>query len=202
MGKSVLPALMLFSVMSANAQTVTAVPKKSQTKKPACSPGAICFSGKISEGEEFRKTLTSELEFVLRPGWTITIVPRRTVSDCQEFADVVNSPYHEHKDLFIDTSWGHSAEQEVSDSPREFRFVTNCADYQVESDRLLIVLGAVAATPQKYDEALAKLGTSAKGRGRFWITEWKISHAGDTPEDKLGVIQQMTFSVEILLLGP
>jgi hypothetical protein len=113
-----------------------------------------------------------------------TIVPRRPVSDCEEFADVVNSPYHEHKDLFIDISYGHTAEQEVSDSPREFRFVTNCADYQAESDRLLILLGATAATPQKYDEALAKLGTSAKGRGRFWITEWKISHCSTKKDTK------------------
>jgi hypothetical protein len=87
-------------------------------------------------------------------------------------------------------------------SPREFRFVTNCADYKTESDRLLIVLGAATATPPQYDEALAKLGTSAKGKGRLWITDSKISHAGDTLDDKLGVIDQLSFSVEIVLPGP
>jgi hypothetical protein len=157
----------------------------------------------VSQGEEFRKSLNSELEFVLLPGWTITIVPTKSEADCGEFASLVNSPYHEHKDLFIDTSYGHTAEQEVSDSPREFRFVTNCADYQTESDRLRIVLGATAAaTPQKYDEAPAKLGSSAKGKGRLWITTSKISHAGDTPDDRLGIIEQMNFTVEITLSSP
>ena len=122
MRKSLLPAVMLFSALSANAHTKTTVSRNTQASEPTCSPGAICFSGKVSEGDEFRKTLNNELEFVLRPGWTIAIVPRKPESDCQEFADVVNPPYHEHKDLFIDTSYGHTAEQEVSDSPREFRF--------------------------------------------------------------------------------
>jgi hypothetical protein len=66
----------------------------------------------------------------------------------------------------------------------------------------LMARARTAATPQKYDEALAKLGTSAKGRGRFWIREWKISHARDAPDDKLGSIQQMTFSVEIVPPSP
>jgi hypothetical protein len=114
-----------------------------------CSAEAICCSGKVSDGEEFRRALNADLEFVLKSGWTIAVVPAKPEADCQELADVVNAPYHEHKDLFIDTSYGHTAEQEVSDSPREFRFVTNCADYRIESDRLLIVLGATPATPRE-----------------------------------------------------
>ncbi|MGD0869758.1 MAG: hypothetical protein ABSB88_09425 [Bryobacteraceae bacterium] len=54
-------------------------------------------------------------------------------------------------------------------------------------------------TPEKYEEALAKLGTSLLGKGRLWITDAKISHSGDTPDEKLGKIEWMTFSVEITL---
>jgi hypothetical protein len=55
------------------------------------------------------------------------------------------------------------------------------------------------ATDKQYDEALAKLGSSTKGKGRLWITDSKISHADDTDEDKLGPIEWMRFSVEIEL---
>jgi hypothetical protein len=82
--------------------------------KPACSPGATCFSGEVSAGEEFRRTLNTELEFVLEPGWNIVIMPKRPAGDCQEFASVVNAPYRAHRDLYIDMSYGWTAEEEVS----------------------------------------------------------------------------------------
>jgi hypothetical protein len=178
--------------------------KQSQKKtvrevRPECAQSAICFSGEVREGQEFRRRLDSELEFLLKPGWTIAVVPTKPEDDCNEFADVVNGPYREHKDLYIDTSYGHTADDEVSDSPREFHFVTNCADYRTESERLLIALGETPTTQQKYDQALAKLGTSAKGRGRLWITDSKISRSGGRSE---GRIEWMSFSVEIMLPHP
>jgi hypothetical protein len=129
----------------------------------------------------------------------ITIVPKRPEGDCKELASLVNLPYREHNALDIDTSYGWTAEQETSDSPREFRFVTNCADYRTQSERLNIVLWHETSTAQKYEEAVAKLGTSLLGKGRLWITDSKISHSGDTPADRLGRIEWMRFSVEISL---
>jgi hypothetical protein len=200
MNRAVILTFPLFCALTANAQSVKRMPgKMSGTEKPTCSPGAICFSGKVFDGEEFRKTLNAELEFVLKPGWNIAIIPKRPEGSCDEFASVVNGPYRAHRDLYIDTSYGWTAEQEVSISPREFRFVTNCADYRIEAARLNIVMWPYTATQQKYEEALAKLGTSALGKGRLWITDSKISHAGDTPDEKLGKIEWMTFTVEIKL---
>ena len=167
--------------------------------KPVCSPGAICFSGEVSEGEEFRKALNNKLEFVLQRGWTIAVVPKTPEDNCQEFASVVNAPYRAHRDLYIDMSYGWTAEQETSASPRQFDFVTNCADYRTESERLEIVLWGNNVTQGKYDEAMAKLGTSPLGTGRLWITGSKITHSGDTPNNKLGKITWMKFSVKIKL---
>ena len=164
-----------------------------------CSPGAICFSGEVFEGQEFRNTLNEELAFVLEPGWNIAVVPNRPEGDCREFASVVNAPYRAHRDLYVDTSYGWTAEQEVSTSPREFRFVTNCTDYQIESERLGIVLWGNKVTQQKYEEAMARLGTLASGKGRLWITDSRITHSDDTPDNKLGKIQWMKFTVEIRL---
>ena len=166
--------------------------------KPVCSPGAICFSGRVSHGIEFRKELNADLDFVLKPGWTITVVPKMPNDGCDEFASVVNPPYRAHRALYIDTSYGWTAEEEVTTSPRKFGFVTNCSDYRVESDRLAIVMWPYMA-PDKYAEAVAKLGTSKLGKGRVWITDSRTSHSGDTSENNLGKIEWMAFSVEIIL---
>jgi hypothetical protein len=166
--------------------------------KPVCSPSAICFSGKVSADEAFRKDLNSDLQFVLQAGYGISVVPKRPEGDCNEFASVVNAPYRAHRDLYINMTYGWTAEDEVSASPRAFRFVTNCTDYRTEFERLNIVLWG-DAVPGKYEEALAKLGTSPLGTGRLWITDSKVSHADDTDDNKLGKIEWMTFTVEILL---
>jgi hypothetical protein len=197
--KPAILAFPLFWVLIANAQMAGTTPRKVPGRQPECSPGAICFSGKVSEGEEFRRALNTELDFVLERGWTIAIVPKRPEDDCREFASVVNPPYSAHRPIYIDTGYGWTAEDETSDSPRKFQFVTNCADYRTESERLNIVLRPSTATPQKYKEALAKLRTSPLGNGRLWITDSKISHSGETPDEKLGKIEWMAFSVEIRL---
>jgi len=203
MNRPAILAFPFFCVLIANAQAVKTTPRKTPvTAAPPCSPGAICFSGKVSEGEEFRKTLNTELEFVLAPGWTITIVPKRPEGDCREFASVVNPPYRAHRVLYINMSYGRTAEEEMSDSPREFSFVTNCADYRTEFARLNIVLWGYTSTKQQYEAAEAKLGTSPQGEGRLWITGSRTSHSDDTPDEKLGKIEWMSFSVEIKMPHP
>jgi hypothetical protein len=163
-----------------------------------CATGAICFSGEVVSGHEFRHPINSSLEFVLEPGWNITVVPKQPEGDCKEFASVVNPPYRAHRELEIDTSYGWTAEDEVYASPRNFYFVTSCADYRAEAQRLGIVLWGDGATEQQYKEAQKKLGTSPLGTARLWIIDSKITHAKDT-SDKSGTIQSMKFAVEIKL---
>jgi hypothetical protein len=75
----------------------------------------------------------------------------------------------------------------VQESPREFLFVTNCADFQTLYDLSQTDAG-------KY---LANLELLAKGRGRLWITDSTVtpSHGGVSPEN--GAIEWIRFSVEI-----
>jgi hypothetical protein len=130
------------------------------------------------------------LELVLARGWRITIVPSKPEGTCRDLAWVVNPPFRAHGPLQIDVTYGWTAEDEVATSPREFQFVTNCAHYQAEYERVSIALGSIAATPQKYEEAVAKLGSSPTATGRFWITDSRI---------QAGKIEWMKFSVEIRL---
>jgi hypothetical protein len=136
------------------------------------------------------------------PGWTIAVVPTHPEDTYTEFASVVNALDRARRQLYIDTSYGWTAEDEVSDSPREFRFVTNCADFQTESQRLHIVLWGYGATEQECKTALANLGSSRMGAGCLWITDSKITHAQDAADEKLGQIQWMKFAVEIKLPSP
>lgn len=200
MSQPVILALAFLCISLADGQSIKKAPRKIPgAEKPTCSPGAICFSGQVSAGEEFRKALNSELDFVLQPGWTIAVVPKHPEADCVEFASVVNAPYRAHRSLYIDMSYGWTAEEEVGTSPREFSFVVNCPAYRIESERLNIVMWPYTTTEQKAQEALAKLGSSPSGKGRLWITGSKISHADDTPDEKEGKILSMKFSVEITL---
>jgi len=80
----------------------------------------------------------------------------------------------------------------VQDSPREFRFVTNCADYQALYD-----LSQTDA--EKY---LANLNSLAKGQGRLWITGAGVTHLHDGAVGGNGAVEWMKFSVEIKLSNP
>ncbi len=188
-------------------QTITA-PRRSPGRNPNCALGAICFSGEVWNGKDFRHSVSSSLSFVLEPeswrdpnmtGWTIAIVPTQTEGDCKEFASVVNAPYRAHRQLYIDESYGWTAQDEMDDSPREFYFVTNCADYRAESERLEIVLWGDGHTDQEIKDAQAKLGSSPLGQGHLWIRKYKITHPEDSSQGKTGKIEWMQFSVEIKL---
>jgi hypothetical protein len=195
---------------SVYAQTTPLAPRKPLiTNKPVCSAGAICFSGEVSAGKGFHKDLNDELTFDLQPEpdsrsfpvgeWTFDISPRQPENDCAKFASVMATPLRGHNDLEIDTSYGMTSENEVSWSPRKFNFVTNCEDYRTESKRLEKVLWPYSWTEEEANKALADLGTSPHGTGRLWITDSRISHANDTPDDKIGSIEWMRFTVEIRL---
>lgn len=190
--------LALFSFTAAFSQKTLTTARKRPDRAPKCESGAICFAGEVISGREFRHAINSQLEFVLEPGWTITVIPTKPEGDCKEFASVVNAPYRAHRQLEIDMSYGWTAQDEVDSSPRTFFFVTNCADYRTESKRLGIVLWGDGATEQEYQEAQRRLATSPSGTGRFWIVDSKLTTAnnGATAESS---IQRMKFAVEIKL---
>lgn len=61
----------------------------------------------------------------------ISIVSRHPDGqNCDEFARVVTGPPRAHNPLELDAAYDWTAEQEVETSPREFQFVTTCADYR------------------------------------------------------------------------
>jgi hypothetical protein len=114
-------SLMIIGALVAGAQSQEKMARRKLPggEKPECAQGSICFSGEVSAGEEFRKPLNDDLEFVLRPvgvdlkqGWQIEVVSRKPEGEgpppghCSDaLAMVVNGPYRQHNQLLIDMSF-------------------------------------------------------------------------------------------------
>jgi hypothetical protein len=142
--------------------------------------------------------LTFDLDFVLTSGRGIAIVPRRPDDkSCEEFARVLTGPQRAHNPLELDAAYDWTAEQEVQTSPREFSFVTSCAEYRSASALLQIALGPESRS--KFEEAAARLDALPAGRGRVWITDSRVTHSHDNIVAVNGAIEWMKFSVEIKL---
>jgi hypothetical protein len=170
-------------------------PRKSRAASepnPQCSQGSICFSGEVQEGKEFRKNLSAELDFVVRLPGGIDILPRQHMEACELSAWVANPPLMAHHDTEIDAGYDWTAEMEIQASQREFRFPTNCADY-----KRLYELSQTDA-----DKYFANLTMLAKGQGRLWITDSKITPSQSAPTRRNGTVEWIKFTVEIALPKP
>ena len=171
---------------------------------------SISFSGEVSQGQTFRKSIGHGLDFVLMPlpepqsgdltGWTIAVSPQGRSSDpeCKDFAWVVTPPYRFGNALNLDTQYGKTAQEAVRASPREFSFALNCSDSKTEHKRVERVLWPYTYSQQDVDEALAKLGSSPLGSGRLWIKRYRITPGKKTEAGTdLGAIHWIKFKVEI-----
>lgn len=170
--------------------------------------GSTTFSGEVSEGQTFRKSIGHGLNFALTPsslgdsGWVIEVSPQDKPSDpgCTgDYSWLVTPPYHFRNVRYLDTSYGTLAQDVVRSSAREFNFVLNCQDYEVERKRVETVIYTPAnVSKEEVDEARAKLGSSPLGKGRLWIEKSRITPGNETSDGSdLGVIHWIRFRVEI-----
>jgi hypothetical protein len=178
MQKVVVLGLMFIGVFVASAQIQKTRRKVPGAAKPECAQDSICFSGEVGEGQEFRKDLNSDLDFVLRLPGGCAIVSRHAAASCNNLFWVANPPFMAHHDTEIDAAYDWTAEQEVQTSPREFRFATSCAGYQTLYD-----LSQTDA--EKY---VANLESLAKGQGRLWITGSRVTHSHGIVTKEQGAI--------------
>src|SRR5260370_411404 len=194
MRKAVILSVALIGTFAA-AQSAKKIPRmKSQgAAKAQCAQGAICFSSEAREGEEFRRDLSADLDFVLGlPGGFDVVLKQPDTATCKLSAWVANPPLTAHHDTEIDAAYDWTAEQEVQTSPREFRFVTNYADYSRLSE-------LSQSDPEKY---LANLTLLAKGEGRLWITDARVTHSHGINGKEQGAVEWIKLSVEIKLPNP
>jgi hypothetical protein len=164
------------------------------------------FTGESTEGKTFRQDIGHGLDFVLMSnsdgdtGWTIEVSPQGTPSDpeCGDFLWVVTPPYHFQNVRYLDTEYGITAQEAVRHSPREFSFVLNCTDFEMERKRVELAIYPNGASERDVDQARAELGTSPLGKGQLWIEDSKITPGHDSGKaEDLGAIHWIKFKVEI-----
>jgi hypothetical protein len=196
MQKQTTLALLFLTAIAANAQskaTYRVQRKVPSIGHPECTKGAICFSGEVTEGKEFRKTLNADLDFVLALPGGIDIVPKQPDPACNLSQWIANPPLRAHHDTEIDAAYDWTAEQEVTTSPREFQIVQNCREYQSLYDPVYGQPTNLDA--EKYFDVLKTL----KSKGRLWITASRVTHSHDSVNKGNGAIEWLKFSVEIVL---
>jgi hypothetical protein len=169
-------------------------------------PEVVRFQTEVRSGEHFRARIGHGLELGLDPtgdGWTIRVSPI-TVAEpgCEDFSWVINPPFRAYNDLYLNPSYGMTAQDAVERSPREFKFVLNCAACKREDTfvRRLIESSPIgmARSQKQVDEAYAKLGTSPHGEGKLWVLRYKLSRAPEDIDGKnYGRIDWILFRVEI-----
>jgi hypothetical protein len=167
MRMTALLSLMLVGQLGGAQVQQRTAPRKSPAaskSKPECAQGSICFSGEVQDGQEFRRSLSADLDFVLRLPGGIDVLPTQSKRTCELSAWVANPPLMAHHDTEIDAEYDWTAEMKVQTSPREFRFPTNCADYKRLYD---------LSQGDDADKYFANLTLLAKGKGRLWITDFR-----------------------------
>jgi hypothetical protein len=168
----------------------------------------INFSGEVSQGQTFRKSIGYGLQFVLMPasarggitGWTIEVAPQGPPSDqqCSDYVWVVTPPFRFQNARYLDTGYGITAQEAVRASPREFSFVLNCTDFKTELHRLDVVLWPYSYLKERVDEAMPKLGSSPLGKGRLWIEGYRITPGGISPVgNEPGAIHWIRFKIQV-----
>ena len=187
-------SLMFIGAFLASAQGQKKMPKRNlaEPSKPECAESAICFSGEVREGEQFRKDINADLEFVLRLPGDFQVELTHAEGSCKNLFWVADPPFHGHRQTEIDAEYDWTAEQEVETSPREFRFATNCAAYQT--------LYNLEETD--IDKYIANFKSLANGEGRLWITDSRVTHSHGNISKEQGAIEWIKFSVEIKLPKP
>lgn len=166
--------------------------KRGTATPSQCAPNSICFSGEVREGQEYRRSVGANLDFVLKlPGGIDVALTQPGSATCKLSAWVANPPLMAHHDTEIDAGYDWTAELEVQTSPRVFRFPTNCGDYE----RLFQLSQGDA---EKYLDSLTSL---AKGEGRLWITGSRVAHSHGVNGRESGAVEWMKFTVELKMPG-
>jgi hypothetical protein len=166
----------------------------------------VRFQSDLSRGHNFHEPIGHGLVLILAStgdGWDIRVSPQTAGErECEDFTWVVNPPFRNYNALYLNSSYGMTAQDAVDESPREFNFVLSCAGYKREST---FVRRLIESTPAGFQhsekqiaEAQAKLGTSPQGHGNLWILDYEISPAPKDIEGKnYGQIDWIRFRVEI-----
>ncbi len=182
--------------------TWLAVAGRDLTAQESHAGACTGLTGAVGHGESFQADLGAGLAFKLVParhprnpqGWTIVV----QASDPEhDFVAVATPPYRSSNPRYIDTGYGISAQQAVTWTLREFRFVLNEADYQGMHEALAILLWPADYSEGEIATARAAMTETVTGAGTLRIVEARTRPPG--PEHPGGLIEYLEFEVELCM---
>jgi hypothetical protein len=164
------------------------------------------FGGHLTFGEEYKQALGSDLTFVLMPsatGWEMEIEgPNpKYPSTPGNYLGIASPPYHFNRTVSIDDSYATRLEEAVKNSPREFHFALDTAQYEEISNAVDIALysgESNAAEQEKADDFVLNRMEEVTGSGEFSIMSSEI---GKVKGEKKDVILSLDFSVALMVPG-
>lgn len=169
----------------------------------------LSFAGELSAGQTFQRKFGGSLLFRLNPrpahfGWTIEVLPEPQNGTVErEYIWVVTPPDRFYNPRDIDTSYGTTAHEAVTYSPRDFNFVLNEQQFKRAGDLVDLAIMSRPQSDQRTREELDKesedAGRSLRdlpvSKGRLTILDSRVTApAGD---NGVGSIDWLKFAVEL-----
>jgi hypothetical protein len=163
----------------------------------------IVFGGEVELGQKFEREIGHGLIFRLAPGydvpesgWRIEISPKvQPGGNPLEFAWVATPPYHFANPLYLDTSYGTTAEAAVAMSPRAFHFVLSMEDFRAAADAVDLAIYSNNASEAEQERINRAAGKVEVGAGEVHILKSRL--IAPEGEDTLGKIAWLKFEVKL-----
>ena len=172
---------------------------------PAAEPKqVVTLGGEVAAGRSYEHGIGRNLIFRLAPspasfgkGWDIEIVPKgKPDGGYPEYAALATPPYHLYKPIYVNASYGVTAQEAVAMSPRKFYFVETPADSQTASVVVNTMVYSIDWQTRK-DSLEASAAKIPLGAGELKILQSRIT-PGRNNED-LGSIDWIKFQVTLRL---
>ncbi|GEM_PF-1465066 len=173
---------------------------------PAGASAAKCswskFGGEVKRGEAFARPFGRNLVFYLEPngpaesnppGWTIGIGHRLYPRPRFDFLMPATPPYRFWNPRYLDTTYGHTAQQAVQITPREFHFFARYADLEAAQQALEKLLWSGNHSAEDVAQAGKQLAALPRFDGRVHLRDARL---GGTEGGKEW-IEWLKFEVEV-----
>lgn len=198
----VVPALICVLLCAAVSIAVSSAKRQSPLPSFPSGKPDIVISGELSAGKSFKRDIGQGLTFQLVPspasfgsGWDIQIVPDNAATGFAEYASIATPPYHQYKPVYLNASYGVTAEQAVK-MVRRFQFVETPEDSQAASVVVNTVVYTLDWTSHK-DSIAAEATKIPVGVGELRVISSRVT-PGRNAED-LGSINRIKFQANLWL---
>lgn len=195
-------ALGLFSPASTPHRTVSSPPQEKHPRAEA-EKIDVHFTGEVTRGNTFQQDIGHGLVFRLAPtpgyadiGWKILIMPKDTPEDGPiEFSAVATPPYRTYNARYLETSFGNTAKQAVSMTPRIFYFVESVDDEHRAEECLNAAMYPTNISDEEKVRVVQEQREIQLGKGELRILKSRLGRAKALTD--AGTIDWLRFEVDI-----